>query len=186
MSIKLNGSPPSELLLSSLATFLGALASVLLLGAAQRPPDLSGDWALVSATTSGGRGGRPGPGETGERRVSTNTVSGAPFNCGRACKIVHKGQTLIIESAYLASSPTPASDVTLQLDSREALVVDSFNPTRQLPAKAEWSGDDLKITSSVDKVTIAQIVSLKANQLVVVTSFNTDGAAPLTLRYKRK
>ena len=85
---------------SILATITAVTALVPLLAAAQRPPDFSGDWVLVSATSSGG-GGRGAAGETdtrGDHRVTSNTVSGAAFNCGRGCTIVHKGQTLRIDS----------------------------------------------------------------------------------------
>jgi hypothetical protein len=125
-----------------------------------------------------------------EHPVLANTVSGAPFNCGRECTIVHKGQTLRIDRAYLASSSTPAPAVTLQLDGRETSVVDSFSPNRELPATAQWNGDQLKITSSIDcfrgACTITQLVSIEATQLVVVTSSNTDGNQPVTFRYKKK
>jgi hypothetical protein len=178
----------SESLRSILAGIAALMAFVPLLAAAQRPPDLSGDWALVSATSSGA-GGRGAAGETdtrGDHRVTSNTVSGAAFNCGRGCTIVHKGQTLRIDGAYLGSNDKPAPPVTLLLDGRQRSVVDSFNPGREIPATGQWVGDRLKITSPSSRMTTTQLVSLEASQLIVVTSVNMEGAEPVTLRYKRK
>lgn len=131
------------------------------------------------------------PEAPGEHRIATYTVSGAPFNCGRECTIVHKRETLEIDRAYLASSPTPAPSVTLQLDGRRRSVVDSFSPTREIPATAQRIGDRLKITSStmtslMGEYAITQFVFIEATQLVVVTSVNIDGSPPMTFRYKKK
>jgi hypothetical protein len=134
----------SESLRSILASVAAVTALVPLLAAAQRPPDLSGDWVLVSATSSGG-GGRGAAGETetrGDHRVTSNTASGAAFNCGRGCRIVHKGQTLRIDDAYLGSNDKPAPPVILRLDGRQGAVIDSFNPGREIQATAQTPSAD--------------------------------------------
>jgi len=171
-----------EALRPVLATLIALLVFVPDRGAAQRPPDLSGDWVLVSATSSGGRlrGGAEVPTARGEQRISANTVSGAPFNCGRQCTIIHKGRTLTVDRAYLASNATPAPTVMLQLDGRQRSVVDSFSPSREIPATAQWAGDRLKITSSTPTSLRGELT------FVVVTSVNIDGDAPVTFKYKKK
>ena len=178
----------SESIRSLLARIAAVMALVPLLAAAQHPPDLSGDWVLISATSSGGggRGGTGRPEARGGHQVATNTASGAAFNCGRACTIVCKGQTLRIDAAYLGSNDKPAPPVILRLDGRQGAVVDSFNPGREIPATAQWVGDRLKITSPSNRITRTQLVSLEASQLVVVTSVNIEGDEPVTFRYKRK
>jgi hypothetical protein len=178
----------SESLRSILARIAAVMALVPLLAAAQRLPDLSGDWVLVSATSSGG-GGRGAAGESearGDHRVTSNTVSGAAFNCGRGCTIVHKGQTLRIDGAYLGSNDKHAPPVILRLDGRQGAVIDSFNPGREIPATAQGVGEKLKITSPSNRLTTTQFVSLEASHLVVITSVNIEGAEPVTLRYKKK
>jgi len=178
----------SESIRSILARIAAVMALVPLLAAAQRPPDLSGDWVLVSATSAGG-GGRGAAGETearGDHRITSYTVSGAAFNCGRGCTIVHKGQTLRIDGAFLGSNDKPAPPVILRLDGRQGAVIDSFNPGREIPATAQWVGDRLKITSPSNRITRTQLVSLEASQLVVVTSANVEGDEPVTFRYKRR
>ena len=131
------------------------------------------------------------PNARGEHRIAAFVFSGAPFNCGRECTIVHKGQTLRIDRAYLASDPTPAPAVTLQLNGRPRSVVDSFSPWREIPATAQRIGDRLKIssstsTTSMGEYTITQFVFIEATQLVVVTSVNIDDFPPMTFRYKKK
>ena len=170
------------------AGLVGVLAMVPLSSAAQRPPNFTGDWVLVSATTSGtgGRGEAGTSKPSGERRTTSNTASGAAFNCGRECTIAHKGQTLTIDNALLAENPAAAPAVTLPLDGRQTAVVDSFNPGRQIPATGKWNGDKLAITTSTGSIAFTQLLSIEAAQLVVVTSVNREGSSPLTLRYKRK
>ena len=143
---------------------------------------------LVLATSlgGGGRGGTGRPEAGGEHQVATNTASGAAFNCGRGCTIVHKGQTLRIDGAFLGSNDKLAPPVILRLDSRQGAVIDSFNPGREIPVTAQWVGDAPKITSPSNRITRTQLLSLEASQLVVVTSANVEGDEPVTFRYKRK
>ena len=178
----------------SLRVLLAGLSLLSPLPAAgQRPPDLSGDWVLVSATSTGaGRGHSANDArETdGEHRITSDTVSGAPFNCGRRCTIVHKGQVLTLDHALLAGRPTIAPAVSLQLDGRQRSVVDSFSPRRTIPARAEWVGDRLKITSSITTsleggLTLTQFVFIQAGQLVVVTADDVV-VGPITFRYRRQ
>lgn len=166
---------------------VGMLVIVPLTSAAQRTPTFSGDWVLVSATTSGagGRGEAGSSKASGERPVMTNTASGAAFNCGRECTIVHKGQTLTIDKALLASNTTVAPAVTLQLDGRQTPVIDSFNPGGKIPATATWNGEKLQITSAGPSG-LTQLLSMEAAQLVVVTSVAREGSSPVTFRYRRK
>jgi hypothetical protein len=167
------------------------LAGVLILlpvsGTAQSRPNLSGDWTLVSATTSGTRGPREPDSSSGraERPTTSNTASGAAFNCGRQCTIVQKGQTLTIDKALLGTSTTPAPAVTLQVDGRQLSVVDSFSPRREIPVTATWNGNRLEIVSSTGSRTVTQSLAIEAGQLVVVTSFTRDAARPVTFRYRK-
>ena len=168
------------------------LAGVLVLlpvsATAQSRPNLSGDWVLVSATTSGARGtGEAGTADaSGERPIRSNTAGGAVFNCGRECTIVHKGQMLTIDKALLGSNTTPAPAVTLQVDGRPTSVLDSFSPNREIPVTAKWNGNKLEITGSTGSHTVTQLVFLDATQLVVVTSFDIAAAQPVTFIYKSK
>lgn len=171
------------------ASLVAVAVFVPLSGAAQRRPDLSGHWVLVTATSPADRTtGRSGtPQASGEVHTTSNTVSGAAFNCGSECTIVQKGQMLTVdEGAHLASRPTPAPAVTLHLDGRQMSVVDSFNPRREIAVTAKWNGDKLEITSSTGLHTITQLVSIEATQLVVVTSVNIEADQPVTFKYKKK
>jgi hypothetical protein len=76
--------------------------------------------------------------------TTSTTISGAPVNCGTACTITQKGDTLTIADAQLAdypgkdtSQPTPA--VALHLNGQQLEVVDSFSPARQIPVRARWT-----------------------------------------------
>jgi hypothetical protein len=155
---------------------------------AQGPPDFSGDWVLVKATTLGGRpsGKAVAPTTSDETSTSSNTLSGAAFNCGRGCTIHHKGQTLTVEAALLGSDVKPAPSVTLQLDGRRMSVIDSFSPKRQLPVTAKWNGAKLEITTSPGPYTVTQSLGVDAAQLVVVTSVDRPSERPVTLRYAKK
>lgn len=178
-----------------------ALVTALVLGpisgAAQRRPDFSGVWVLVEALAGGpGRSAPDGASSEGPRRTSSTTISGAPFNCGRECTISQKGQTLTIEDAQLAdypgkdrTQPTPA--VTLHLDGRQAEVVDSFSPPRQLPVTARWEGNKVRIESggaASRSVAWTQVLSLDSGQLVVVSSTNINGESrgETTFKYRQK
>jgi len=161
--------------------------------ASQRQPDFSGHWVLAEALVSGATRGSSGTrAASGGVPTTTNTISGAPFNCGRACTITHKGQALTIDHAQLAdyvgrdkSRPTPA--VTLRLDGREITVVNSFNPHLQIPVTATWHGDRLQIDSRRDPVARTQSLSLEGEHLVVVsvTHLNGERRSELTFRYKK-
>jgi hypothetical protein len=159
--------------------------------ARQRRPDFSGQWVLVEALVTGSTRGSE---ETsGPRHTSSNTISGAAFNCGRECTIAQKGLTLTIQNAELAdypgkdrSRPTPA--VTLQMDGDQRSVVDSFSPSRQLPVTAKWEGNELEITSGRGSLVQTQSLSLEGKQLVVVNvaQVNGDRGSEVTFKYQRK
>jgi hypothetical protein len=120
-----------------------------------------------------------------ERPTKVNTASGAAFNCGRECTIVHRGLTLTINDALLASNPQAAPAVTLQLNGRQMSVLDSFNPPAEIPATAAWKGNKLVITSSGTVRTTTQLLSIEASELIVITSTGTD-APRVTLKYKKR
>jgi len=174
------------------AILAGLMAASVLVpqsGAAQRRPDLSGNWVLVKATSAGGgrakeKSGTPKASD--EVYTTTTVVSGAAFNCGSECTILQKGQTLTVDKAHLASTPTPAPAVTLHLDGRQMSVVDSFSPSREIPVMAKWNGDKLEITTSTGSHAYTQLISLEGTQLVVVTSSNFGADQPVTFRYKKK
>lgn len=161
------------------------LVLVPLSGAEQRAPDLSGNWVLVTVTAASGRGSDT-PQVNPDTRTAVNTASGAAFNCGRECTIVHKGQTLTIDKALLGSDNTPAPAVTLELNDRQMSVIDSFSPTREIPVRAKLIGNKLEIISSTGSRAVTQSIAIDTAQLVVVTSFNRDAARPVTLRYRKK
>lgn len=172
-----------------LASLMSLLSILPLAQAGPRAPDLSGRWVLLAASAGAGSrtSGRGSAAQAnGEPRTITNTVSGAAFNCGRECTIVHKGQILRIEAALLASNTTPAGVVTLHLDGRQRTAIDSFGPPRQIPVRAAWNGDKVEIASVTGSHTITQVVSVEGGQLVVVTSVDIDGSRPETFRYKRQ
>lgn len=170
-----------------LISILGSIALSPAPGPAQDQPNLSGDWVLVAATTSGPTRA-PGSVETRqpgqERPIGSYTVSGAPFNCGRACTIVHKVETLIIDEALLGSDATPAPVVVLHLDGRSASVVDSFNSRLQIPMTAGWNGNEVEIATADGRH--RQVIFLDAAQLVVVTTTRIGDAQPVTFRYRRR
>lgn len=172
----------------ALATMVLLWALVPMLEVGQEAPDFSGEWVLEAATVSGG--GRTASGTSqvasGTRKTTSNAISGAAFNCGRGCTILHKRSMLTVDSALLASNPTPAAAVTMQLNGRSASVVDSFNPGREIPVTAKWNGKKLEILSTGGSHTVTQLVSLEAGQLVVVTSGDRDGDSPVTFTYRKK
>ena len=156
------------------------------IGQAGRVPNLSGKWELVNATTSTGRGSGRADGAIKETRNSTisNTMSGAPFNCGRSCRIIHREDVLTVADAYLGTAVTAAPEVTFRLDGRLASVVDSFTPAREIPATAKWIGDKLEISATGAQTTVIQRLSLETDQLVVVNSVDIAGVAPVRYVYK--
>lgn len=152
---------------------------------AQLATDFSGTWELVSAAAPGARGA--GRGGNGSNSISSNTMSGAPFNCGRRCTIAQRGAMLVVDQAYLGSATTPAPAVTLHLDGRQEDVVDSFSPSRQIPATAQWVGEELEITSatSSQKSKLMQHLSIEGGQLVVVNAIDIPGVQAVTFKYKK-
>jgi hypothetical protein len=153
-------------------------------GEAQRRPDFSGEWELVEALASGG--GRDGAASEGPRRTTSTTISGAVVNCGRGCTITQKRQTLTIARAQLAdSNPSkPAPIVTLQLDSMETKVVDSFNPSIELPVIARWQGGVLEVETR-SRVPWKQTLRIVKNELLVVST-NPRFGTEMTLKYRKK
>ncbi len=167
------------------------IVSLLLLasGPYQRTPDLSGDWVLVGATASRARSGgedRPYRETTGETRTTANTFSGAAFNCGRECTIVHKGLELTVHNARLSSKKTAAPVVTLHLDGRQMSVVDSFSPNREISVMAKWNGLKLEVASLAASDTVTQSVGIEAEQLVVIGYYRRDRTRSVTLRYEKR
>jgi len=177
-----------EMFRAIVASLVAVAVFVPLSGVAQRRPDLSGNWVLVTATTTGSRttGKSETPKASGEVPTTSTTISGAAFNCGTECTIIQKGQTLTVDKALLASRPTPALAVTLHLDGHQMSVVDSFNPPREIPVMAKWNGTRLEITTSTGSHAYNQLISLERTQLVVVTSSNFGADQPVTFRYKKK
>jgi hypothetical protein len=159
--------------------------------ARERRPDLSGRWILVEALVSGSTRGSE---ETSApRRTSSNTISGAAFNCGRECTIAQKGPTLTIQDAELADYPgkdksRPPPPVTLQMDGDQRSVVDSFSPNRELPVTAKWQGNKLEITSGTGSLVQTQLLSREGKQLVVVnvSQVNGERRSEVTFKYRKK
>jgi hypothetical protein len=100
----------------------------MLVGALAVPPapqvsrtNFSGEWTLASATANSARRGA-----RGEQETDTYLSGFSAFNCGRGCRIVHKGSTLTIENAQLKAGSTATSrPVSIVLDERSQKVVDS-------------------------------------------------------------
>jgi hypothetical protein len=167
---------------------LCALAGALMLlpasGEAQRRPDFSGEWELVEALASGGS--RDGSVSEGPRRTTSTTISGAAINCGRGCTITQKGQTLTIARAQLPASDPPRAvpDVTLQLDGKERQVVDSFNPSIELPVITRWQGGGLEVETR-SRVPWKQTLRIEKGELLVVST-NPRFGTEMTLRYRKK
>jgi hypothetical protein len=173
----------------SVCTLVGVMLLLPAWGQTQRRPDFSGEWELVEALASGAR--RDGAASEGPRRTTSTTISGAAFNCGRGCTIVHKGPKLTIRDAQLAGDvgkarPTPP--VTLNLDGRPMKVVDSFNPSRELSVTVRWDGNKVRIDKADPGIAITQRLSLEDGQFVVVTSTMLHGEprGDVTYRYRRR
>lgn len=163
----------------AIVAFVGVLAAPAAQGASR--PNLSGEWRLTSATTNMTRDG-----STGEQPIRTYVFDYSAFNCGRECRIVHKGSTLTIENALLEAGATaPSPTVTIEVDGRPHTVVDSVNLGNTIETVSRWEDGKLLITSMLLGIGISQTVSLEQNQLVVVKSFVTSDAK-LTLRYTKK
>ncbi len=184
--------------LASSMTVIPVSALVLLsvTGAAQSRPNFSGSWVLVQALRSGPSRGesQPAPAVVSAK---IDTISGAAFNCGRQCTITHKGQTLTVDSAQLREVPGQdksfrAPVVTLDLDGRQATVIDSSDPIppyRTIPVIAKWQGTSLQVESDLrsDPLFTTQSLSLEGTQLVVVSVrfLNGQRHSEVTLRYAK-
>jgi hypothetical protein len=172
-----------------LTRIVGILFALLATATArQLAPNLSGDWVIASAIATGTRAKVQGatPPENVEVRTSANTASGAAFNCGRQCTIVHRGETLTLREALLGSETQPAVTVSLQLDGRRHLVADSFSPGREIPVTAAWRGTTLEIVSTSGTGTITQTIALDGSELVVMTSDSREPRQRVTFRYKKR
>ena len=145
-------------------------------------PDFSGEWTLTTATSNRVRGGG-----SGEQPVRDYVMEFHAFNCGRECRIVHKGSTLTVENARLSDGATaPSPSVAFVIDGQSHTVVDSVTPNRTIESVARWQDGKLVITSMAGPMRMTQTVSLEQNQLVVVRSGLTDPDSKWTLRYTRK
>ena len=176
--------------------FVSLVAASVLVPAvtsAQRKPDFSGEWVLVESLATGSTRASSGAGSG--RRSTSNTISGAAFNCGRECTITQKGQTLTISNAQLAdyagkdkSRPTPS--LTLRLDGREAEVVNTFSPDSKIVVTTNWDGIKIQIDSGRPPSSIrrTQVLSIEGAQLVVdnVAFIQGERRPELTLKYRRK
>jgi hypothetical protein len=178
------------------STAVNLMAAWLLAAPAepQKPPNFSGHWVLVEALLTG-----PGRNSANEdarpRSTTTTTISGAPFNCGRECTITHKGTALTIANAQLADYPgkdksKPTPPVTIQLDGREAKVIDTFNPHMMIAAVAKWQDAKVHISSAGVSSSIArtQVLSLEDGHLVVANLTERDGEPrpEVTFKYRRQ
>lgn len=158
---------------------VGVLTALAVPGVPQ--PDLSGEWTLASATTN-----RTRDGATGERPTRTYLAEGSAFNCGRGCRIVHKGSILTVENALVNAEATiPSPTVSIVIDGRQHTVVDSITLGNKIETVGRWEDGRLSITSMLSGIPMSQTLSLEQNQLVVVKSFVTSDAK-LTLRYAKK
>ena len=165
------------------AIAVGLLVVAPLSAATPRVPNFSGQWVLVTATSSGGRSVNSGAVAytTVERPTTSHTAFGAAFNCGRECTIVQDAQTLKIENAFLAARTEPASVVTLQLTGRQLAPVLG----KPVTVTAAWSAERLEIATESTPVGYSQTLWLDGIQLVVVTS-DVQGMSRVTLKYNKK
>ena len=168
----------------SRANVIVALVAVLTAFAAPgvAQPDFSGEWTLTTATSNRVRGGG-----SGEQPVRDYVMEFLAFNCGRECRIVHKGSTLTVERAQFKDGATaPSPTVAFVIDGKSHTVVDSVTPNRTIESVARWQDGKLVITSVVGRMLMTQTVSLEQNQLVVVRLGVNDPDSKWTLRYTRK
>jgi hypothetical protein len=149
---------------------------------AQRSPDLSGRWEFAGGITTSSRTSS----DNTPRSTTSNTISGAAFNCGRECTILQKGQTLTIADAHLAARPNPAQAITIRIDGRPAAVTDTFSPSRALSVTAKWNGEKLEVATASGAHTVRQTIYLDAKELVVVTAVEIGDIKPVTFRYRKK
>lgn len=145
-------------------------------------PDFSGEWTLTTATSNRVRGGG-----SGEQPVRQYVMDFQAFNCGRECRIVHKGSTLTVERAQLKDGATaPSPTVVIVIDGQSHTVVDSVTQGNTIETVARWQDGKLVITSVVGRMLMTQTVSLEQNQLVVVRLGVNDPDSKWTLRYTKK
>lgn len=167
------------MLVNSVLVIVGLLAPTVSPKGAQ--PNLSGEWTLSSATTTGTRDG-----STGEQATKTYLMDFSAFNCGRACRLVHKDSTLTVENAQLKDNETAKGQtVSIVTDGQKHTVIDSINIGNKIETVARWEDGKLSVTSMLAQIPLTQTISLEKNQLVVVKSFVTTGTK-LTLRYTKK
>jgi hypothetical protein len=168
----------------SLCPLLGVMLLFPAPGQTQRRPDFSGEWELVEALTSGV--GRDGVASEAPRRTTSTTISGAAFNCGRGCSLTQKGETLTIARAQLAASDpsNPVPTVTFRLDGKQTNVIDSFNPSSELPVIARWQSGGLEVETR-SRVPWKQTLRLEKNELLVVST-NPRFGTEMSLRYRKK
>ena len=165
---------------SAVVALVGVLVAPAAPGVAQ--VDLSGEWTLTTATSNRVRGGG-----SGEQPVRQYVMDFHAFNCGRECRIVHKGSTLTVERAQLKDGATaPSPTVVIVIDGKSHTVVDSFTQGNTIETVARWQDGKLVITSMAGPMLMTQTVSLEQNQLVVVRSGLTDPDSKWTLRYTKK
>lgn len=156
------------LILASVFIFAGGSV------AAQRNPDFSGTWLLVSAPgmggeTTGGRGGRGGG--------VVSEVSGAAFNCGLECTIVQNAGALTISRPVNPKGVKP-SDVVIRLDGRDS---------HEYKAIVKWDAEKLVVTRTIaGSLAVTQTLTRAENKMTVVSSFSVPGDVPVTLTYARK
>src|SRR3954470_10703823 len=140
-------------------------------------PDFSGAWVLVSSTFAGvGRGGGDG------RLVSI--VSGAPVNCGTACRIQQDGGALTISRTEPVSGAVPPDNgrVLLNLSGNDSTITQENGG--QYTAKATWNGTTLEVTRRLFSYDVTQTMSIESGKLLVLTAFG--GHEPVTLTYVRR
>ena len=140
------------------------------------PPNLSGEWKLVSSTTQGSRGEQPSNRFVADERA---------FNCGRECRIVQTGATLTVENAQLNEGTSATShSMTIELDGRPRKLVESTDPTRTAETTGRWEAGKVMISTMLYGRPATQTITLEKGQLVVVN----DGASStkLVFRYTRK
>lgn len=154
-----------------------ALVGVLVAQAAPKvaPPNLSGEWKLISSTSNGERGEQPTKRFVADERA---------FNCGRECRIVVKGSTVTIENAQLKDDATASSPaVTIALDGQPHTVIDSNSPGKSHEVTGRWDNGRLILTTVLYGRPVTQTISVENAQLVVATAAT---ATTLVFRYARK
>jgi hypothetical protein len=152
-------------------------ALVMVLAQGPTAINLSGDWKLVSSTLSSASG------EVPQNRYVADSRA---FNCGRGCRIVHKGSTLTIDNAQLEDAATASSPiVTIELDGQPHTVVDSVNVGSTLEVTGHAENGTVMITTMVAGRPANQTISLEGTQLVVVSG-TTVSANKRIFRYTKK